>query len=208
MYGDGQFASGCHRTHLSTKTREIMRITKNLRPDQENIIRFIAVLGGGSVILKTNKRARPEFFISAQVFIHEFIEDGFFRKEEALIKVLQDAGFPEDSGPINGIRTDQKKCHEASELLIQATKAWQAGDEIGRAEVGWAVSEFNSVIRQHLERIKNLIVPLIEQTISGDDEHNVSDEMTKAAAEGGLKDGAEKYVKLIAELEEELSDWK
>ena len=38
--------------------------------------------------------------------------------------------------------------------------------------------------------------------------HNVSDDMSMAVSEGSLKDGADKYIKLIAELEEELSDWK
>ena len=185
-----------------------MRIVKNLKTDFENITRFLAVLGGGSIILNTNKRARPDFFISAHVFIHDYIEAGFFKKEESLVKVLEDGGFPAESGPINAIRADQKKSRNAAEALIHAAKSWQAGDEVGRAEVGWAASEFNSAIRQHLERLKNLIIPLIEQTISVEDEHNVSDEMNKAASEGGLKDGAEKYIKLIAELEEELSDWK
>ena len=185
-----------------------MRITKNLKSDQENIIRFVGVLGGGSVVLNTNKRARPDFFISAHAFIRDYIEDGFFRKEEVLIKVLADGGFPADSGPIEGIRSDQKKSRDAAHVLFHAAQAWQAGDEIGRAEVGWATSEFNSAVRKHLERLKNLIIPLIEQTISADDEHGVSDAMTQAASEGCLKDGPDKYVKLIAELEEELSDWK
>ena len=185
-----------------------MRITKSLKVDQENIIRFISVLGGGSVVLNTNKRARPDFFISAHVFIREYIEDGFFRKEEVLIRVLEEGGFPAESGPVEGIRSDQKKSREAAHVLIHAAQAWQAGDEVGRAEVGWATSEFNSAFRKHLDRLKNLIIPLIEQTIPADDEHNVSDEMNKAASEGCLKDGVDKYVKLIAELEEELSDWK
>jgi len=185
-----------------------MRITKNLKPDQENILRFVNVLGGGSIVLKTNKRAHPGFFISAHAFIREYIEDGFFRKEEVLIKVLEEAGFPDESGPINAMRTEQKKSLEAAKVLIHASKAWQAGDEIGRAETSWAVSEFNSVVRQHLERLKNLIIPLIEQTVSVEDEHKVSDDMNLAVTEGSLKDGADKYIKLLAELEEELSDWK
>jgi hemerythrin-like domain-containing protein len=53
-----------------------------------------------------------------------------------------------------------------------------------------------------------LIFPLIEQTISIDDENKLSEDINKIVFEGGLKDGAEKYVKLIATLEEELSDWR
>ena len=71
-----------------------MRITKYLRADQEVITHFLAVLGSGSVMLSTSKRARPVFFIAAHSFIKEFIEEGFFRKEELLIKALDEGGFP------------------------------------------------------------------------------------------------------------------
>jgi hemerythrin-like domain-containing protein len=185
-----------------------MRIAKNLRTDQDNISRFIAALGGGSVVLSTTKYARPSFFISAHNFIQDYIEEGFFKKEELLIKVLEEGGFPLESGPIGAMRNDQKKSHDAAEVLFNAATQWQAGDEKARSEVGWATSEYTSTIRQHLERLKNLIFPLLEQTISIDDEHKLSEEINKIVFEGGLKDGAEKYVNLIVALEDELSDWR
>jgi hemerythrin-like domain-containing protein len=185
-----------------------MRIAKYFRTDQENISRFIAALGGGSVVLSTTKYARPNFFILAYSFIREYIEDGFFRKEEMLIKVLEEGGFPLESGPIGAMRNDQKKCHEAAELIVNAAKQWQAGDEVARSEVGWATSQYTTAIRQHLERLKSLIFPLLEQTISIDDEHKLSEEIGQIAFEGGLKDGTEKYIKLIAALEDQLSDWR
>jgi hemerythrin-like domain-containing protein len=185
-----------------------MRIAKNFRIDQDNVSRFIAALGGGSVILSTTKYARPSFFILAHSFIQDYIEEGFFKKEELLIKVLEEGGFPLESGPIGAMRNDHKKSHDAAEVLVNAAKQWQAGDEKARSEVGWATSEYTSTIRQHLERLKNLIFPLIEQTISIDDEHKLSEEINKMVFEGGLKDGVEKYIKLITALEDELSDWR
>ena len=185
-----------------------MRIAKNFRTDQENISRFIAALGSGSVVLSTNKHARPGFFISAHNFIKDYIEDGFFKKEELLIKSLEEGGFPTESGPVAAMLSDQKKCREAAEVLVNAAKQWQTGDEVARSEVGWATSQYTSAVRQHLERLKSLIFPLIEQTISIDDEHKLSEEINKIVFEGGLKDGTEKYIKLIAALEDELSDWR
>lgn len=185
-----------------------MRISKNLRSDQETINRFIAALGSGSVILSTTKYAQPSFFLSASSFIREYIEGGLFKKEELLIRTLEDGGFPADSGPVGAIRSDQKKAREAAELLANAANQWQAGDEVARSEVGWATSQYTSAIREHLERLKNLIFPLLEQTISIDDEHKLSEEINKIVFEGGLKDGTEKYIKLIEALEDELSDWR
>ncbi len=185
-----------------------MRITKYLRADQENIARFLAVLGGGSIALSTSKRARPSFFIFAHTFIHEYIEEGFFKKEELLIKALEDGGFPAESGPVNAMRTDHKKSMDAAALLINAAKQWRDGDEVARSEVGWATSQYTSAVRVHLDRLKNLIFPLLEQTISIEDEHKISEGMNNIIFEGSLKEGADKYIKLIGELEEELSDWK
>jgi len=185
-----------------------MRITKYLRADQENIARFLAVLGSGSVALSTSKRARHSFFIFAQPFIHEYIEGGLFKKEELLIKALEEGGFPTDDGPINAMRADHKKSHEAAEMMISAAKHWQAGDEMARSEVGWAASQYTSALRTHLERLKNLIFPLLEQTITIEEEHKISEGMNNILFEGSLKEGPEKYIKLIGELEDELSDWR
>jgi hemerythrin-like domain-containing protein len=181
-----------------------MRISKSLRADQETSKRFLDALGGASIVLGKSKLARPSFFISAHSFIKDYIEQGLFRKEEFLIKTLGDAGFPLETGAIGSMRADQKKSIEAAEALINTAKQWQAGDELGRSELGWATSEYTSTMRQHLERLKSLIFPLLEQTISIDDEHALSEEMNKVV----LKDGTEKYIKLIEALEEELSDWR
>lgn len=185
-----------------------MRLSKALRNDQETITRFIIALGSGSVALSNSKLPRPDFFILAHTFIKEYIEEGFFKKEEVLIKVLDEGGFPTDTGPISAIRTDHQKSHAAAESMLSSAKQWEAGDHVARSEMGWATSEYTSSIRQHLERLKSLILPLIEQTISVDDEHDVSEEINSIEFEGELKNGTAKYIKLIEQLEEKLSDWK
>jgi hemerythrin-like domain-containing protein len=185
-----------------------MRVPRNLQTDQDHIARFLTVLGGASMEVRANRRAKANLFINAHLFIKDYIDEGFFKKEEVLIKILEEGGFPLDSGPIGAMRTDQKKSREAAEALLETTNAWQAGDEKIRSEVGWASSEYTSVMRQHIDRLKSLIYPLIEQTLPMEAEETVSAEIKSIVFEGGLKDGLEKYVKLIQEMEEELGDWK
>ena len=184
-----------------------MRIAKNLRTNQETIKRFLDVLGSGSIVLGKNKLARPSFFILAHSFIHDYIEQGFFKKGEFLIKALEDAGFPSEGGPIGSIQTDHQKCRDAAEFLIKSSRQWQDGDEVARGEVVWAVSEYTSMCRQHLDRLKNLIIPLLEQTFSLEEEHKISEELNNLASESAFKNNPEKYIKLIETLEEQLSDW-
>jgi hemerythrin-like domain-containing protein len=185
-----------------------MRMTRNFRTDREIILRFLDVVGGGSAILTGSKLAGPGFFILAHTFIKEYIEDNLFRKEELLIKALETNGFPTDDGPIGSMRAEQKKSHEAAEHLLNAAKGWQAGDAEARAEVGWATSEYTTTLRQHLDRLKNLIFPLLEQNISPEDEHKIAEGLNVIAFENNIKSDSEKYIKLIESLEDELSDWR
>lgn len=185
-----------------------MRITKNFNTDQENIIRFLDALAAGTAILSNSKRAGPGFFIFAHTFINEYIDKSFFKMEELLIKALEDNGFPIDDGPIGLMREEQVKCRAAAEHMLSASKGWQAGDEEARGEVGWAASEYTSTLRQHLDRLKTRIFPLLEQNMSPEDEHKILEGLNTIAFENSMKGDADKYIKLIESLEDELSDWK
>jgi hemerythrin-like domain-containing protein len=186
-----------------------MRVTKNLRPDQDLIMRFLDVFGGGAALLGTNKHARPGFFLFAHSFIHEYIEESFFKKEELLLHALEDGGFPADAGPIGAMHAEQKKSRDAAGMLASAARAWQAGEQDARADVGWAASDYSSTLRQHMDRLKNLIFPLLEQNLTPEDEHRIAEGFNNILFEGTMKDDLpEKYVKLVETLEEELTDWK
>jgi hemerythrin-like domain-containing protein len=186
-----------------------MRVTKNLRPDQELILRFLDVFGGGAAILSSSKHARPGFFLFAHTFIHEYIEESFFKKEELLLQALEDEGFPGDEGPIGSMHAEQKKSCEAAELLLNAAKAWQAGEQEARVDVGWAASEYSSTLRKNMDRLKNLIFPLLEQNLTSEDEHKIAEGFNNILFEGMIKnEQPEKFIKLIQTLEDELSEWK
>ncbi len=185
-----------------------MRIPRNLQTDQDHITRFLTVLGSASTEVRNNKRAKAKLFINAHTFIKDYIDAGFFKKEEVIIKILEDGGFPPNQGPIGALRSDQKKSRDVAETLIQTATLWQEGDATVRGEVGWASSEYTSTLRQHLERLKTLIYPLVEQTLPMEAEEKVSEDIKSIVFEGGLKDGVEKYVRLIQEMEEEFNDWK
>lgn len=185
-----------------------MRIEKSFRTDRETILRFLDALGGAAAILSGNKKARPGFFIFAHTFIQEFVEENFFKKEGLLIEALENNGFPTDEGPVGAMLAEQRKSRDAAEHMLSAARGWQDGDEEARGEVGWATSEFTTTMRGHLDRLKNLIFPLLEQNISPEEEHRISEGLNKIAFENNAKGDAEKYARLIESLEDELGDWK
>ena len=185
-----------------------MRIARKLSNDQETISRFIAVLGSAMLETSNNKLARPGFFIVAHSFISEYIEKGFFKKEDLIMEALEDVGFPPDDGPIYFIRSEQNKAREAASHMLQAAKQWQAGDENARVDVSWAASEHTSTFRQHFDRLKNLIFPLLEQNLTIEDEHKIAEGFNTVVFEADMKNDPDKYDKMLETLEEELADWR
>jgi hemerythrin-like domain-containing protein len=185
-----------------------MRVPRNLQTDQDHITRFLNVLGSASLEVRTNKRAKAKFFLLAHTFIKDYVEEGFFKKEEVIVTILVDGGFSTNQGPVGSLRSDQKKCREDAETMFNAATAWKDGDEGARSEVGWSSHEYSSTMREHLNRLKTLIYPLVEQTLPIEAEEKVTEDIKNIVFEGGLKDGVEKYVKLVEELEEEFKDWK
>src|SRR5689334_24711641 len=107
-----------------------MRVPRNLQTDQDLIARFLGALGGASLEVRTNKRAKAKFFITAHTFIKDFINEGFFRKEEVIINILVDGGFSTNQGPVQGMRSDQEKSHEAAQTMLNAANAWLNGDDV------------------------------------------------------------------------------
>ena len=185
-----------------------MRSTKVIQNDQELVQRFLDVLGGASTTLLNSKFAGPGLFIIAHSFIEGLIEDDFFKKEELLIQALEDNGFPPDDGPVGAIRAEQTKSRDAAEHMLNASKGWKDGDEEARSEVVWAASEYTSTMRGHLDRLKTRIFPLLEQNMTPEDEHKISEGLNAIVFANSLKGDADKYVKLVESLEEELSDWR
>jgi len=185
-----------------------MRIINILHEDRELASRFLAVLGRGLTIAGQGKSARPGFFIFGCGFIHEYLEAIYFKKEKVLLDALADCGFPADDGPVGAMNSDLQKSREISNALFDAAKQWQSGDEAGRADVIWATSEYSGMMHRHFDMLKSLIHPLLEQSLSPDDEEKAAEELNRLAFQGYIPENLDKYIKMVETLEEEVDNWK
>lgn len=81
-------------------------------------------------------------------------------------------------------------------------------DAVVTVRVNGQMRQMASTLRGHLDRLKTRIFPLLEQNMSPEDEHKISEGLNAIVFENSLKGDADKYVKLVQSLEDELSDWK
>ena len=56
--------------------------------------------------------------------------------------------------------------------------------------------------------MRNLIVPLLEQTFTLEEDQQIAEKHNDMVFEHLPKDNPNKYIKVIERLEEQLSDWK
>ncbi len=185
-----------------------MKATKILRNDQEMIDRFLAAFGLGATYAAQNKPVKPGFFIYAINFIKGYIQGSYFKKEEALLKSLEENGLEADHGPLATMFNEIKRSRELSDEIINAARAWQAGDMNGRTDVVWATSSYTSMLRQHLDRSRSMIFPLADQLISPDDEYKIAEAFNHIVFEGDEIQLPDHYEKIIKALEDDADEWK
>jgi hemerythrin-like domain-containing protein len=185
-----------------------MKATKILRNDQELIDRFLAAFGLGAVSAAQNKPVQPGFFIYGCSFIKEFIEGNYFKKEQVLLKVLEENGLAADSGPLQHTREEIANCKEMSDELMAAARQWQAGDVDGRNSIIWATSSYTSILRQHIDRSRSIIFPLAEQLIPPEEQYKIAEAYNHIVFEEGENHPVEHYEKIVAALKDETDDWK
>jgi hypothetical protein len=59
-----------------------------------------------------------------------------------------------------------------------------------------------------MDRLKNLIFPLLEQNLTPENEHKIAEGFNNVIFAGSMKDSPGKYLELVENLEEELKTWK
>ncbi len=106
------------------------------------------------------------------------------------------------------MRNGNQKSREISKRLSDGAKEWLNGDQASRMDVIWASSEYTGVMHRHMELLKNLIHPLLEQSLSVEDEEKAAVQLNVIAFEDTSEDSLEKYTKMVKTLEDEVSEWK
>ena len=62
-------------------------------------------------------------------------------------------------------------------------------------------------MRHHFERLRNLIHPLLEQTVTPEGEQKIAADLNRVAFADREVEAPDKYSKLVGMLEEEVNNW-
>jgi hypothetical protein len=63
-------------------------------------------------------------------------------------------------------------------------------------------------MHHHFERMRNLINPLLDQSVTPEGERKIAEDLNRIAFAGDDTPPAEKYAEIVVMLEEEADDWE
>ncbi len=185
-----------------------MQATKILQGEQVLIEKFLAAFALGTTAAAQSRPVKPGFFIYAVNFINGFIEGSYFKKEEALLKSLEENGLTAEHGPLAAMFNEIKQSHDLSRDMLSAARQWQEGDADGRTDLVWTASTYTSLLRRHIDRARSMIFPLAEQLISMDDQYKIAEAFNHIVFEGTEVKPVEQYEKIVVELQNDADEWK
>lgn len=150
--------------------------TAMLRHEHEVILRALAILeriGQGLDARQPLDRKALEWLVD---FFKTFADRCHHGKEEQhLFPILERYGVPRDGGPLGVMLVE----HEQGRVLVRAMAEGE------NQEAGEAIHRYVTLLRAHIDKENNVLLPLAEQVLSEEEQHA----LLRAFEEGGAGRG-------------------
>jgi hemerythrin-like domain-containing protein len=154
--------------------------------------------------LDDGKAISPEFFLDAAEFIAGFADKCHHGKEEDILFVaLTTKHMPRDSGPVAVMLQEHDEGRRYTAGIRSAAEQTKAGDASAADEIVHNALNYVQLLRQHIFKEDNVLFPMAEQLIMGDELQDVSRKFEQAIA----ADEASGTTTYYQELAEKLSEY-
>jgi hemerythrin-like domain-containing protein len=125
----------------------------------------------------------PEFFLDAAEFVTGFADRCHHGKEEDLLFVAMTArDMPQDSGPVAVMLHEHDTGRQFTQGFRSAAEQMKAGDAGAASEVVRNVFDFVNLLREHILKEDNVLFPMADQLLSGDEMQKLSREFERVTA--------------------------
>jgi hemerythrin-like domain-containing protein len=180
-----------------------MKATDLLRDDHRLIERTLAALAMATVQLEQSAPVRPGFFLGVVEFFEGFVHGVHYRREEGVFfPAMERAGAPRTAGPLAVAIREHEESRGIARAMRSAAERWGAGDESARQQLAEDARRYVSLLKQHIAREDQLLFPMAEDMIPGEDHFQLVDDLTQPATDSG--GGQDFFVALVAALEKEV----
>jgi hemerythrin-like domain-containing protein len=145
-----------------------------LRREHDAVYSFVDVLNLACKTLRDGKQPEREFFDSAVVFAHDYVDRYHHSKEEMQAFVLL---AQRQSGRLDGLIDTMRQQHERGRnhfaAIASQLPAYERGDEGAARRIADEMEAFTTMLVEHAYREDSVLFPLAKQTLTEEDDSSL-----------------------------------
>jgi hemerythrin-like domain-containing protein len=183
-----------------------MKATEILMQEHRLIEQVLDCLEDAAGRLEDGDDIDPGFFIDAAEFVAGFADGSHHRKEEDILFVAMTANdVPGDTGPVAVMLHEHEQGRQFTAGFRSAAEQMKTGDADASMDVIRNAFDYVNLLREHIIKEDNVLFPMADQVITGDDMVKVSKEFEAAVTEDENNGEIAKYQALAEKLSTYLS---
>jgi hemerythrin-like domain-containing protein len=178
-----------------------VKATEILMQEHRLIEQVLDCLEEAACRLDDGEEIDAEFFIDAAEFVAGFADGSHHRKEEDILFVAMTAkDMPADSGPVAVMLHEHEEGRRLTAAFRSAAEQMKTGDTSAAMDVIQNVLDYVNLLREHIIKEDNVLFPMADQLVTGDDMRVVSRKFEQALAEDEASGEIKRYQELALKL--------
>jgi len=183
-----------------------MKATEILMQEHRLIEQVLDCLEDAAGRLEDGDDIDPDFFIDSAEFVAGFADGSHHRKEEDILFVAMTANdVPGDTGPVAVMLHEHEQGRQFTAGFRSAAEQMKTGDTGAAMDVIRNAFDYVNLLREHIIKEDNVLFPMADQVITGDDMVKVSKQFEEAVTEDENNGEITKYQALAEKLSTYLS---
>jgi hemerythrin-like domain-containing protein len=183
-----------------------VRATEILMQEHRRIEQVLDFLEDAAFRLDDGEEIDADFFIDAAEFVRGFADGSHHRKEEDILFVAMTArDMPADSGPVAVMLYEHDEGRRLTAAFHSAAEQMKTGDSSAAADVVQNALDYVNLLRDHIIKEDNVLFPMADQLITGDDLRALTAQFERVLAEQEASGDMAHYQALALRLSESLA---
>ncbi|RJQ51726.1 MAG: hypothetical protein C4521_11660 [Actinobacteria bacterium] len=144
-------------------------------------------------------------FLNITDFIAGFADADHHGKEEwKMFPMLAEEGMPTDHGPMKQLIADHARGRELNGQMRHATERLRHGEAKADADLLRAMREYVKLLHVHIKKEDNMFFPMADRMLDEAHQRQLSEQFDEVEADQMGETGRIRYLRMLADIEEEL----
>ncbi len=180
-----------------------MNPIEQLKAEHEGIKLMLSILEKICDKLDNGQKVEPEHLSQVLEFLRVFADKCHHGKEEDLLfPALEQAGVPQQGGPIGVMLIEHTEGRGYIKGLAGAIDRYKGGDENASAEIVENARNYIDLLRQHIYKENNVLFMMAQQVLSEETQKKLAEAFEKMETEKIGAGKHEEFHKLMHRLKE------